>query len=217
MKPKSNSKSSESVAAVPLERQRDRRRSQLVEITARLIEAEGVEAVTLARIAELADCSRALVYRYFSNVGELLDTVLLRFVEEMGDSLIPHDVIGVFSTAAAADGDPQAPRRFLAQIFDVFDRVGIAGLVLLNSSIVAGASDEAQSIRRLAIEPYEGALKGLGVGGTEVELLFGMLVSNAYFVVDHWQRGSLTRDEAIDLCQLSSTALLRAFSERARA
>ncbi len=216
MSPKPNRKSTDSIAHVPLERQSDRRRSQLVEITARLIEAEGVDAVTLARVAELAECSRALVYRYFSNVRELLDTVLLRFVEEMGDSLISDDVVEVFATAASADGDPDPPRQFLAQIFDVFERVGIAGIVVLNSSLVAGTNDEAQSIRRLAMQPYEGALEGLGADETEVDLLFGMLVSNTYFVVDYWRRGSLTRDEAIDLCLASSSALLRAFSERAQ-
>src|SRR5262245_50770507 len=55
-----------------LEPQRERRRRQLLEVAAQLIVDEGVDALRMARVADLAGCARPLVYHYFATREELL-------------------------------------------------------------------------------------------------------------------------------------------------
>jgi AcrR family transcriptional regulator len=60
-----------------LEPQRDRRRRQLLEVAAHLVVREGVEAVRMARVADLAGCARPLVYHYFKTREDLLLALVL--------------------------------------------------------------------------------------------------------------------------------------------
>lgn len=71
------------VAPMPLESQAERRRAQLIRIAAALIETEGIDAVTMASVAELAGCTRTQVHRYFAKREDLLAAVVHDFNDRL--------------------------------------------------------------------------------------------------------------------------------------
>lgn len=51
------------------------RRQRLLDAARELLDARGIDAVTMETVAARADVSRALVYKHFANRGDLLSTV----------------------------------------------------------------------------------------------------------------------------------------------
>lgn len=106
-----------SAAAPPAPRRRlraDERRRQLLETAARLVAEQGLDVVTMERLAEYAGVSKALVYLHFDNSAEILLELMRRETAELD--------------AAAADRLRHA-RTFRDQIsalidpyLDAFDR-----------------------------------------------------------------------------------------------
>src|SRR5262245_58955782 len=96
-----------------LEPQRDRRRRQLLEVAARLIVAEGVEAARMARIADLAGCARPLVYHYFRTREELLLALVLDAEERFERAgLWPEIDRAIRSLASSDPAQLEAAERF---------------------------------------------------------------------------------------------------------
>jgi AcrR family transcriptional regulator len=62
----------------------DARRTQIVEVTWRLIATEGLEAATMRRIAEGARCTTGLVTHYFASKEDLLLASLQRITDRSG-------------------------------------------------------------------------------------------------------------------------------------
>ena len=60
----------------PLESAAESRRRQLLAVAAHIVETEGYEALRMPRVAELAGCARALVYRYFPRRQDFLIALL---------------------------------------------------------------------------------------------------------------------------------------------
>ncbi len=64
-------------APVAWRRRKDQRPSEILAAARRLLEEEGVEGASMARIAKAAGVSEATVYKYFENKQELMNHVLL--------------------------------------------------------------------------------------------------------------------------------------------
>ncbi len=58
---------------------KDARREQLLDTALKLVEAEGTDALTLARVAELAGVSKPIAYEHFITRGGLLLALFRRF------------------------------------------------------------------------------------------------------------------------------------------
>jgi AcrR family transcriptional regulator len=69
---------SDPMAVAPVRLARARRREALLDAAAALIVADGVEMVSMERVADRAGVSRPLVYKHFANRGEMLTAVYRR-------------------------------------------------------------------------------------------------------------------------------------------
>ena len=120
------------VAPMPLESQAARRRAQLIRIAGALIETEGVDAVTMASVADLAGCTRTQVHRYFAKREDLLAAVVNEFNELLRSTLTGG---GKIVSALAESQDGHVDKGWLELLhqamFDVFEQGGTAGLLLL--------------------------------------------------------------------------------------
>ena len=117
------------------ESQGERRRRQLLEIASHLTITEGLHAVRIPRIAELAGCTRTLVYRYFKTREEILAALVSTFDEEF-ESHIGSDGIAAGLKALAEPEDPQKvdqARRFLVDLAEFVEARGAAGLIIVGT------------------------------------------------------------------------------------
>lgn len=67
----------------------DEVRSRIVEAAERYVERAGIGRVRIDEIADEAGCSRATIYRYFSDRDELVRAVMVRRATEIADRLVP--------------------------------------------------------------------------------------------------------------------------------
>src|SRR6476620_3387867 len=67
-----------------------------------LIAAEGIDEVRIARVAQRAGASTALVHHYFSTREELLEQALVHSFEQAGDDRFGEDAARVGGSAADA-------------------------------------------------------------------------------------------------------------------
>lgn len=70
--------------------QKTERRSQILEATKEIIQQEGVDAVTMTRIAATTAISKAAFYRYFKSKEEIFAFVLIAQADEMTHQLRLH-------------------------------------------------------------------------------------------------------------------------------
>ena len=75
---------------LPLEPHGERRRQQLVRIASLVIETEGVDAMRMPRVAQVAGCARSLIYHYFPKREDLFVSVIENFYERLGERLAPE-------------------------------------------------------------------------------------------------------------------------------
>ncbi|KAA9151602.1 TetR/AcrR family transcriptional regulator [Microbacterium lushaniae] len=82
------------------ERRRERMRGDIVEATLRLIEAEGLDGVSIERIAEEAEVARATIYTHFP---EGRDAMLRAAYDEAGEMLVADARAGAASISSWED------------------------------------------------------------------------------------------------------------------
>jgi AcrR family transcriptional regulator len=92
------------------ERQRAQRHDLIVDTACRLAEAEGWEAVTTRRLADLIDYSQPVLYSHFKGKAEIMGAVALRGFEELADRLS--------RSASAAAGGRDSLREVCAAYLD---------------------------------------------------------------------------------------------------
>jgi AcrR family transcriptional regulator len=119
-------------AITALEPQGEGRRRQLVEIAARVIEQEGVDAVHIPRVAELAGVGRTALYRYFPRREDLLAAVYADFDERLRERVGPEKFAEALRALGSGNPDevPPSTARLFTAIWDVPDECGPAGLIL---------------------------------------------------------------------------------------
>ena len=89
-------------------RKRDERRNHLLDLAADLVEARGLEAVTMAALAEAADYAPASLYTYFPSRSALLAALQQRALHTLG--AVADAAVASWDEALLASGrrtDPQ--------------------------------------------------------------------------------------------------------------
>ncbi len=109
------------------ERQRERRRSDIMDAAWRLFEEKGLEDTSIEEVAAHAEVGPATVYNYFGSKNELLAALFIRYIEQEareGETVLkdpPDDMVdgmmALFSTyleGLASRCSPQLLREFYA-------------------------------------------------------------------------------------------------------
>lgn len=68
----------------------DEVRARIVDAAERYVQREGIRRVRVDEIADEAGCSRATIYRYFSDRDELVRAVMVRRAADIADRLVPE-------------------------------------------------------------------------------------------------------------------------------
>lgn len=89
----SSTSSNETVSTETSRRQPEQRRSRarvekVLDVAAELIETDGIDALTMSKLADEAGVSLPSIYRYFPSKRSILHTLLQRYTVEMRDSVI---------------------------------------------------------------------------------------------------------------------------------
>jgi AcrR family transcriptional regulator len=188
----------EAADEIGLERHGDRRRRQLLRAASLVIEAEGVDAMRMPRVAEVADCARSLVYHYFPTREALFIGVIEHFYERLAERIdLSEQMVGMRGLE-----DPDAARPILEALWDTANEVGAGGLILRASPKIGAAVNRrlvelAKSFDARWISP----LMDLGLGETEATLVFRSAIAIHAELLDRHRRGLVTRDEALDMGQ----------------
>ena len=188
-----------------LEPHADRRRRQLILAASQLIEADGVDAMRMPRVAELAGCARSLVYHYFPTREALFVAVLEHFHERLALRLAPAAQLAGLRMLA----DPDAARPLLEALWDTVAEIGAGGLLLRASPRIAAALND----RLLEVaERFDGrwlaAFRTLGLGEVEAGLAYRAAMALHTELLARHRRGEITRDQAIALGQRALAGLV---------
>jgi AcrR family transcriptional regulator len=194
-----------------LEPQGERRRRQLIEVAARLVEEEGPDAVRIPRVAELAGVGRTALYRYFQRREELLAAVLDDFDQRLSDRVDEADFREGLLAMARAEPDaiPAATARLFDVIWDLLEEGGPAGLILrANAAVHEEDGPGGHAADRFAT-PW------LALGLSELQAtLFGdaanALLTRLFFRA---RRGEIDRAEAIRISYRALVGLMRGLRE----
>ena len=107
--------------------QADTRRSQLIDIAAKLIDQHGVEAAKFSTIAELAGCTRSLVYHYFPKTTDLHTAIAENFYGKL--SAMINEADQKQAVIDRYDGPGGTTNALFSAVFDLFktqQRIGFA-------------------------------------------------------------------------------------------
>lgn len=193
-----------------LEPQGERRRRQLVAIAARVIEQEGVDAVRIPHVAELAGVGRTALYRYFPRREDLLAAV----ANEFDERLRARVGTGEFSEGLLAlrdvrgDEMPPSTARVFEAIWDVIEECGPAGLIL--RAHVVAHDDHGRDPE--VVDRFREHWIAIGLPDLEATLIgdaANALLTRLYASV---RRGEIGRDAAIRLGYRAVVALIRGLS-----
>jgi len=192
------------------ERHGERRRRQLIEVAAEIIEEEGIEAVRLPRVAERAGCARTLGYRYFPRREDLLLAVQTELYTRVEGHL--EGIRGLAGTARSAD--PEAVHAMLRSIWDVVTARGLAGLILHNARRLEAPPDAPED---LAVQRFEDRwlrpFRQLGLSHAEASVLARSSAHILMELVLQWRGGEIEADEAVEIWRRAVTGQARAFLE----
>jgi len=188
------------------------RRRQLVTIARDLLEREGIGAVTLPRVTELAGCTRTLAYRYFASRDELFAAIVQDYFERL-DAALPEaeqrTAIAAFVQSCLGD-QPDDARALLALLWDAQMAVGFGGAVLRATPIVSPRL-------RVLIEDlrarYEGRftdpLRDAGLSPDAARIAVDAMIASFVGLALRARAGEIERDEAIAIHTRATVGLIR--------
>jgi AcrR family transcriptional regulator len=194
-----------------LEPQGERRRRQLIEVAARLIEEEGPDAVRIPRVAELAGVGRTAIYRYFQRREDLLAAVLDDFDQRLSERIEELEFGEGLLALARADPDalPASTAHLFAVIWDLLEEGGPAGLILrANAAVHEEGGPEGHTTDRFGA-PW----LSLGLSELHATLIgdaANALLTRLFFRA---RRGEIDREEAIRISYRALVALVRGLRE----
>ena len=182
-----------------------RRREQLVRAAAFVIETEGIDAMRMPRVAEVARCARSLVYRYFPRREDLFVAVISEFYEKLEARVGPE----LQAAGMRALDDLSRARPLLEAIWDVVAEIGAAGLVLYASPRLGVELNERLGEVSARMEhAWIGPLRDAGLGEIEASLVFRSAVATLTELLDRNRKGELSRDRALALGHRALAALV---------
>lgn len=131
------------------ERQRAERYELIVAAACELAEAEGWEAVTTRRLAELIDYSQPVLYSHFKGKAEIMGAVAIRGFEELAARM----------SKARAAGGPDVLRKVCAAYLDFArSRPVIYEAMFVLPTRIKFASEETPTVLRTAFAELVAAL-----------------------------------------------------------
>jgi AcrR family transcriptional regulator len=177
-----------------------RRRRQLTRVASNLIEVEGVNAVQMDRIAELAGCSRPLVYRYFRGRDELLAAVLDDFGSDLDERLDAGAQSKGFDALSQGSIGGAPAVELLSSIWDCVAECGMGGWVLrttadLDPNLHERLQPSFDNFHQRWVEPMTAG----GMTELEASLVFRAASAMVTELLRRWRAGTLKRDAAIAL------------------
>ena len=185
---------------------RHERREFFVDVVAQLVAEEGLAAVTMERMAAMAEVSKPVLYRHFADRGALLTALLERCWRELDNA-----VQAKLHEARTLD---EQLRALVSGYFEELDRQGPVLQLMVVSGWHEPAVEEARRSRHRAAEQqwstfYQQRL-GLpsSVADPAAAMLRATLQGAASFHIDRPDSG----DEVVDTC----IAIMRAGLDRLR-
>jgi len=165
-------------AASPIrdfESQGERRRQQLLDIASHLIVTEGLHALRIPRIAELAGCTRTLVYRYFGTRAEIMAAILRSFDEALESRIGAERIRAGLEALAHPEDDVQVAkaRAFLAELATVAHEIGAAGTMLVGTPLLRNElEDHAEEVLRTMEARWIRPLLGIGLSPLQAQMFW---------------------------------------------
>lgn len=138
-----------------------RRREDLIRTALGLFARYSPEEITPEHIAEAADVSRALVYRYFPNMAELRTAALRSAVDELSPLLTPPAHLGTLDQLRTA----------LRSFIDFTDRYAPAYVALLRSGSKAATENTASVIDEVRSQVLRLMLERSGIDSPSPRLV----------------------------------------------
>lgn len=185
----------------PIEPQGERRRRQFIEVAQKLIIEEGIDAVRVPRVAELAGCGRTLFYRYFPRREDLLMAVMTDFYDQM--DALTEEMIDSAMRGLVDDGSgeiPAASHDLMSLLWDGLDMTGHAGLILRSSpSLNLELKEHAQTFADKFDSRWQKPLCKIGLTplAADVAIEAGLALLRTLYT--RVASGEVDRQEAIDL------------------
>ncbi len=179
------------------------RREDLIRTALRIFARRPPGDVTPEDVAEEADVSRALVYRYFPNMAELRRAALERATAELMSRMVPP----------ADLPPPEQLRESLRTFVDFADSYAPSYAALLNGGSVMATEETEAEIDRVREAVHGLILERMGVEAPSPRLLLALhcWVSAVETAVMFWLRErAMSRDELADWLLDQLTAMLAA-------
>ncbi len=174
----------------------ERRRRQLIRAASLVIEADGVDAMRMPRVAEVAGCARSLVYHYFPTREDLFVAVVEHFHERLAERLD----VGAQMAGMRSLHDRDAARPLLEALWDTVKDVGSGGIILRASPRIGAAlNDRLAEIAERFDRRWISALMDLGLTELEASLAFRTAMAIHTELLERNRGDEVTRDEAIEL------------------
>ena len=207
----------------PFETQGERRRAQLVGVTAHLIVTKGVDAVSHAAVAEAAGCTRTLVYHYFPTRADLLQAIPATYAQVYAERISADEAAASIRAAATSrrKGAPAATRDLAARIWLEADwnqealELRLALLVLTTDrDIVSELHDPEGTLEPLTNSELAEPLRQLGFTEIEIDIVRDTMLAGYYRTVVGALDGSIDRVAAIELTSRVNRAAIQMFLPR---
>ncbi|MDO8801964.1 TetR/AcrR family transcriptional regulator [Phenylobacterium sp.] len=187
------------------------RRDQILDVAARVIVQEGLQAATMERLARAAHVSKALVYTYFATRDGLLGALLQREQADLGD----RGMAAALRAETFPDLIAQTTRHYLEH---VRDRGPLIAALLADPSTAALMEAESrinrdQTIRYLVRATRRAYGLPLAPAIVAVDMLMGATGRAGSRVAD----GELEIEDAVNLCVQIALGGLERLAAQARA
>jgi AcrR family transcriptional regulator len=141
----------------PLQERARHKIELILEAATRLIDKDGLEALTTNRIAETAGISIGTLYQYFADKQAILDKLGQRVLREVTDKLLQN-----LQAQSTSTSDEQV-RILIRTLFGVFDGRSRVHRELINHSLNQGTHRFMDESARMAA----GILSSSGVAGAD--------------------------------------------------
>jgi len=198
------------VVAAPRRLSRERRREQLLDVTADLLVEGGIEAVTMEGVAARAGVSKGLGYAYFTNRDELLATLYDRELGALDRA--------VLRAGAQADGSfAERLEHILTAAFGVIAERGALIGALLQGKRDDGPLEDRRRRRQAAVEGYfvDLVVSEFGLADRAAQAAVAFLLGAYSGALDLWVARRASRKEMIPAFVRFAVAGLEALASTA--
>lgn len=168
------------------------RRDHLLDVTARVVLAEGTSAVNMERIAEAAGVSKGLVYFHFENRADLLLQLLEREAKAADEQ--------VKGAVSRARGLEARVRAALDAYFDFLtEHGGVIGPLMVDRSIEDHVAPWTQRRQKSSRLQWRRCLEAeVGLRGEEADAAANLLDGLLSMAGNYWRSSGADRQVVID-------------------